>query len=235
MNSKTSSNWQIVAEDVWLLDSSVNSCRRAALIDGRGFDRIVADVLESLEIVDIRFKPLKNDKNKSLKRGERDKRAVVKLRSSPEAVDQFHNSSSGYRAQYYVSTELGANANRMVVEALSARILEFAERVDLPKVSPSLLSTSLHHPQSKVWIHQGPWLIFSHCEDRVLRVPRWQVGLNSLDKDVRKLARWASLAPWAEAGIDVKGGLLSPCGEPVLGKGKAASDRSASLHSIGFT
>jgi hypothetical protein len=74
-----------------------------------------------------------------MEKGEPEKRAVVTIRTRPEAVDQFHNSSSGYRAQFYVSPALGESANRTAVEALSERVLAS------PSVYP--LSEATHeHP-----------------------------------------------------------------------------------------
>lgn len=227
MSLKNSPGWQVVPKNDWTLDASVCSSRRTALLDGRGFDRILAEIIDSLEIDDVLYKPMK--------KGEAEKRAVVTIRTRPEAVDQFHNSSSGYRAQYYTSTELGENSNRRAVEALSAQIFDRLTNGEFPKVPLGLLATSLAQRQSKVWIHQGRWLLFSRREARILRVHRWQLGLESPCAKARKLARWASLAPSTETRIVLKGGFLSPNGEPIPDKGKCESDRSSLLHSLGFT
>ncbi|MGF6904654.1 hypothetical protein [Paraburkholderia sp. GAS348] len=228
MRSRNSPNWQVVPEDEWTIDASIGSSRRIALLDGRGFDRILSDVLGSLEIVSIRYKPMEN--------GEPEKRAVVTIRTCPEAVDQFHNSSSGYRAQFYVAPALGENANRNAVEALSERVLVLARNSELlSKALKNPVATSLSQPQAKVWIHQGSWFRQRRRVDRVLRVYRWQLNLTSPCKHVSNLALWASLAPSTETQIVLKGGFLSPSGEPIPEKGKPQNDRSNQLHSTGFT
>ena len=215
-------------EDEWTIDASIGSSRRMALLDGRKFDRILSDVLGSFEIVSISYKPVKN--------GEPEKRAVITLLADPEAVDHFHSSSSGYRAQYYVSPSLGESANRAAVDALSERILGLAGTSErFSKACMNAIATSLSQPQAKVWIHQGSWLRLRRRVDRVIRVDRWQCNLSSPCKHVRTLALWASLAPSSETRIVLKGGFLLPSGESVPEKGKPPGDRSNEIHSIGFT
>lgn len=220
-------SWRVVPEEEWVFDPSVQGPRRKALLDGRGYDRIVSELLESLAVETIQYLPLR--------KGDLEKRAVVKLRARPEAIDQFHNSSCGYRAQYYTSQELGERANRAAVEALSRACLSVVGSTAISSIPSSLLAKSLSQPATKTWIHQGSWLISARREARVLHVHRWQLALNSSDKHLRKLARWASLAPSNESGLILKGGFLSPAGEPILGIGKPAGNRSSTLHLTGFT
>jgi hypothetical protein len=85
------------------------------LLDGRGFERVLSDVLGSLQIVSVRYAPKE--------KGEPEERAVIIFRTDSDAVDQFHNLSSGYRAQFYVASELGECANRVAAEAFSRRLL----------------------------------------------------------------------------------------------------------------
>ncbi|MFQ6021869.1 MAG: hypothetical protein ACE5NW_04040 [Acidiferrobacterales bacterium] len=164
--------------------------------------------------------------------GQAGHRSVVVLRVEPEALDRFFNSASGYRAQYLVQPELGNKANCIVIGKLLPKVLRALDRRS-KQAERAFVESSLSHPWSKVWIHQGLWLRRAKREHRVLLVQAWQAEITSRDHRRRKLARWGALAPAHEIHLLVKGGYL--CRGDELDVGKPPSMRARELHELGFT
>ena len=123
-------------------------------------------------------------------------------------LDLFFNGCTGYRAQYYEAEKLGDAANRIAVDAMLSALVSQAIYSRTRKPAAELARASLEAEGAKLWIHQGPWLRLCRCAERVLTVPRWQAGLSSQDRHMRKLARWGSLAPSVETRIVVKGAFI---------------------------
>lgn len=77
-------------------------------------------------------------------------RASFVLRVAPELYDAFFNSPAGYRGQYAASETIGETANRKILDALEASLLNF---VDTSLASrPANIVQSLRAKQAKVWI-----------------------------------------------------------------------------------
>lgn len=159
-------------------------------------------------------------------------RVVVRLNVKGVAIDLFHNSASGYRAQYFHNTELGECAN-LVALAWLAPIAVKAAKEQPKRTCPAWwVAKSLLDSSAKVWIHQGLWLHHAKSEDQQLFVDRWLKQQASSDANRRKKAIWSSLAPSNESQLVLKGGFLTLEGEP-LGSLKAM--RAKNLHELGFT
>jgi hypothetical protein len=158
-------------------------------------------------------------------------RAWVTLSVPQDTVDRFHNSASGYRAQYYRSTHWGERANEYTLNRLAGPIVGLLNGVAKRTCPLWWVERSLLDPAAKIWIHQGRWLRFARLDDRQLRVARWMEHLGSVDANIRKKALWASLTP-REFRIDVKGGFLSLSGER---REHFKPGRSDDLHRLGFT
>ncbi|NMG43041.1 hypothetical protein GPA22_04770 [Aromatoleum toluvorans] len=159
-------------------------------------------------------------------------RVSAQFRADKNAVDLFFNSSSGYRAQYLQDVHLGDKANRFTIEALEPALYEAIRLVPNNDKLLQIFEASLAHPWAKVWIHQGPWLLWSKRIERVLIVPSWQAELGSQDKRRRKLARWGALAP-EETRFILKGGYVDS--GTLLMSGKSAETRRQEIHCLGFT
>jgi len=148
-------------------------------------------------------------------------------------LDLFFNACTGYRAQYYEAEEVGVAANRMAVDAMLPALISQAIYPRTRKPAEDLARASLEAKAAKLWIHQGPWLRLCRRAERVLAVPRWQIGLTSEDRRTRKLARWGSLVPATEARVVVKGAFILD-GRPAA-LGKTPHVRASELHTLGFT
>lgn len=219
------SQFDCLTSDEWQLAQVVDDDRRQRLLYPSDFEDIVYKMLGQLELLRLAAEPAPKN--------QRGHRVSAQLRSEKTAVDLFFNSSSGYRAQYLRDADLGKKANRFVIDEL-IRVLSRA--VCEPTTEEGLrliFEASIAHPWAKVWIHQGPWLLFSRRSQRVLLVPSWQSELNSPDKHRRKLARWGSLAPAEETRLILKGGYVDS--GALLMTGKSADTRGQELHSLGFT
>lgn len=135
-------------------------------------------------------------------------RIFAKIHTSSDNVDYFHNSSSGYRAQYLQSPECGEHANKFAVDFFR-RSIEKLEIV-APKRSKKwslLAEASLSHCDAKIWIHQGLWLRYNQSPG--IRLDAWRKD-SSVVYSTREnnLLRWGSLCPDHEEIIEIKGGYV---------------------------
>jgi hypothetical protein len=208
----------------WRLDATLPGERRRRLLASPPYDEIVASMKTDLTLEIARCQRSKS--------GERSYRVVAKLRSTPAAIDLFHNSASGYRAQYLLGTSQGEAANRYALDELLPIVvpLLIKRRPNFPSV---ILEQSLRHPWTKVWIHQGVWLRRARRDQQVLHVPDWEARSDPSISRVRKLVRWGTLAPDAEPAFVLKGGFVLPDGSHRLGQ--PPKNRAEDIHTCGFT
>lgn len=216
--------FQRVAPDEWKLSSQMSARRLDLLANGPGYCEIIDQVIQSATRVTYRRERLKADKRFS--------RLVATLScESPVPVDLFHSSSAGYRAQYYVTPDLGERANSYAVAALSALIATEMRASPKRSCSSEWAGLSIHAPDAKVWIHQGRWLRTLAGNLRQLQVERWR-GLPASASEQQRRAIYSQLTPWFENRIDFKGGFVSLDGE-LFGTLKPA--RSMQIFERGFT
>ena len=78
-------------------------------------------------------------------------RASAPIRLFPETFDALMNGRSGYRAQYYLSTEEGAHFNAELVRALIPAMKTFRQPLD---IEPANVLRSLEGPWSKIWVYR---------------------------------------------------------------------------------
>ena len=208
----------------WCLDSALPSERRCRLLSSPSYEDIVAFMKNDLTLETARCQRATS--------GEKAYRVVVKLRSTSAAVDLFHNSVSGYRAQYLLSTSNGEAANSYALEELLPTVapLLLKRRPTFPAV---ILEQSLRHPWTKMWIHQGVWLRRARTDQQVLHVPDWESQPSSSLPRAKKLARWGKLAPDTESAFVIKGGFVLPDGSHRFGQ--PPKNRAEDLHTCGFT
>jgi hypothetical protein len=161
------------------------------------------------------------------------RRFSILLSAPTSAIDKFHNSATGYRAQYFEGTRVGDLANRFAVDAFLPSIVGESVKGGKNGIDVQLLRECLLSERTKIWIKEGTWWRCCRKNERVLLVPRWQEFLNAEDPDARKRARWGSLAPMSEHRIVIKGPwLVNDRPAPV---GKDPVVRANNLHLQGFT
>lgn len=160
-------------------------------------------------------------------------RVVVTLEMGSDVVDRFHNSASGYRAQYYCGVRTGEKANRYAVKTLLPRVIELLAAEPKRTCPVQWVRKCLQSAQAKLWIHQGRWLRSARRADRNLQVQRWLQELESQDAAERKKALWASLTPNEETKIVLKGAFVKLDCSKVAKSTKPS--RSRDIRDFGFT
>jgi len=189
-----------------------------------GYERIIHRVASEVDLAAHRRERAKRKANCF--------RAYVRLKCRPETISLFHNSRSGYRAQYYSSVAGGEQANRFALAVLVPRVGQLLRGKEKRGCSWPWMEKSLLGPTAKIWIHQGAWLRANARRERRLFVKRWIKAQADRDKERRKKARSAMLTPSSEVYLELKGGFISLSGISV---GSLKESRSRDLHELGFT
>lgn len=213
----------IIPATEWKLDESIGTERKARLLN-TPFGEIVSLITMRGKIVRCTKEPLDKDPRYS--------RVVVELLLPRKVVDLFHNGAGGYRAQYYLSISEGENANRHVIDALRPEINNWLALHTQLGWSGEIVETSVGHPQTKIWINEGPWQTDGNLFDRNLVVDRWRRNAEIDTKWYRFEKWWAELTPDNETRLALKGGWIDADLRAAL-KGKQA--RSYEIHSFGYT
>jgi len=208
-----------ISQEDWRLSDDVD--RQLPRI---GFEQIVNRIVKEATLID-------HARERARSRP-RYFRALLTVGVDPLTVALFHNSSTGYRAQYYSSVANGECANWYAVRTLVPRLKELLLGREKRTCPWSWVEKSLLDPEAKLWIHQGRWLRPARRDDRKLFVARWVEQQANPDVKRRKKAIWAALAPCNEMRIDVKGGFLTLDGTPL---GKLKPTRAMDIHELGFT
>lgn len=172
------------------------------------------------------------------------RRAIFQFRVSQELYDNFFNSRSGYRAQFWISPDRGHAANLECLDAslqiaraslpdrLDARVIETTDepyegRRDIDvgvRVLPlEFLTVSLAHPAAKIWIcerlitgHQGSLKPITCSSGEQVSVLRWKTTISPCPSP-----EWT----W----LDLKGGFVGGR-QP-----KDSSVRARDIHLHGFS
>lgn len=213
-----------IGPEVWRLDGAICGARRRWLLQPPDYDEIIKRLLRDVSLEVARCQRAKGSAKAY--------RVVAKLRTTPLAIDLFHNSVAGYRAQYLSGASVGEAANAHALSALLPAVvpLLLQRRPNFPSV---VLEQSLSHPWTKIWIHQGLWLRHARREEQVLQVPSWAARATSNEPRVKKLVRWGSLAPETEQSFVIKGGFVFLDGSHRLGE--PPKNRAEDIHTCGFT
>jgi len=207
-----------VSPGIWQLTGDMSQ------LSSPGYERIIHRVAREVDVAGYR--------RQRAQRKAKCFRACVKLKCGAETISLFHNSRSGYRAQYYSSVASGEKANRFALAVLVPRVGELLRGKEKRGCSWSWMEKSLLDPTAKVWIHQGHWLRANARRERNLSVKRWLRAQADDDRERRKRARWATLTPSSELCLELKGGFLSLSGKPL---GFFKQTRSRDSRELGFT
>lgn len=205
----------------WDLNDKISRRRRRRLLCGLGFVDIVQSIAKQASVLTHKRKMIRDFRGYY--------RAEVTLEMPAEIVDLFHNSATGYRAQYYSSVKTSEMANRYAVRQLSKRVMQLLNGKHKRTCPPWWMEKSLLHPKAKIWIHQGRWLLIGRFSERNLFVKRW------LDSNPTKKKRrlWATLTPMNETRIDLKGAPLTLTGRNLNASLK--QNRSQEIYAVGYT
>jgi hypothetical protein len=157
-------------------------------------------------------------------------RAAINLSLPPQTVDLFHNGAGGYRAQYYLGTDLGETANRYAIVSLVPRLRHLYGGAQERPWPWELVETSLMHRDAKFWTHEGRWIGDTPTTGN-LAVERWRS--NKPSHMIGFEVRCAELTPEDENCLVLKGGCLDGNGAPVNISLKPF--RSRDIHELGFT
>lgn len=205
----------------WCLGDAIRGRRRQQLLYGPGFASIVGHIAKQATIL--------THKRTRIKKYPGYYRVDITLLLDGKTVDLFHNSSAGYRAQYYRSAMVGKLANDYALSKLMPRVVKLLANVHKETCPLWWVKKSLQGPEAKLWIHQGKWLRSPKKSDRGLMVNRW-LKPNST-KVKRRL--WATLTPATEVRIDLKGTPLTLTGKPL--RDRLKKRRSLDIHKTGYT
>jgi hypothetical protein len=185
-----------ISEDDWIFTDKIDPKRRQSLLCSLSFEEIIEQIANSMRFLYIKREPMNDYPGYT--------RPNIMIEVAPKLVDLFHNSSCGYRAQFYHSATHGESANRFAINSLLPKItnelcghsnwncpLDFAEK-------------SLSHKYAKIWIHQGKWLLLKPKASRGLEVVRW-VQRDTYDKKDKTKRIWSTLTPESETRLDIMG------------------------------
>lgn len=217
--------------------------RKQMLLNGPGYEEIVQQIVQLSTLACLKRESLKCCRRKRncpcQKRMHKKEdcpkffRVLVVLKVDASTVDLFHNSSSGYRAQFYSSKDRGDDANRYLIGELIPKIQELLKSQPKRTLNPKWVLNSLCDNGAKAWIHQGNWLHHAKRQDYKLHVQRWRHAESAAEQEkCRKNAKRGGLIPDNEVCIKIMGGWLDPSGNPL---GSLKLHRSKELHELGYT
>ncbi len=113
----------------------------------------------------------------------------------PRLFDWFFNSSTGYRGTFYEGPEIGARANRALLDQLAEHLVNWAltQQHDRDR---SWILASLSQPSAKAWLAEYPGLC-SLCEGEWSSsyVSDLQIQNNRWELSPRVNAAWGRQAP----------------------------------------
>jgi hypothetical protein len=217
----------LAPKEDWDIDHLVKPTRRHTLLGEIPFDRIVARICSEAKLLHIH-----GPENG----GEGDKiglhRWSITLQASAEAIDLWHNSRGGYRAQYYAAPDKGEAANSYALEQLLARAAQLVRADPYRRFRWARASVSIFHPYARVWIHQGLWCRHKRISERLLHVQRWEIDPSD-DPKTQDRKILGSLMPEGETKLEVIGQWLFTAGQPSATPPKPA--RADHIYKCGFT
>src|SRR5688572_26309453 len=106
----TASSFASIAKDEWVLAMDAPTACRALLHRPLSFEAVVQELCGNIKVIQVR-------RNRAIS-AEGYFRANVKVRVLRRACTVLHSARSGYRAQYYHSTNNGERANAFAVSSL---------------------------------------------------------------------------------------------------------------------
>jgi transposase len=221
---KASSKFAIVSGNEWKLVGRVGKARKNQLLK-TPFESILRRILKEVRLVDHGRETIKACPGST--------RVWLKLQLSSKTVDLFHNGAGGYRAQFYLDMQQGAQANRRVIKALLQKLKRLCAAEPKRTCSWDFIKASICDADAKIWIHQGLWHRRNRRDDRHLMVDRWVQNGKTMKLRKKEIPSWAQLTPNAETRLWIKGGCLDAQCRSIGVRLKPCRNRE--LHYLGYT
>jgi hypothetical protein len=213
---------------VWVLGDSIAQSRRHSLLAPPSFEDIVRTLREAAVIHWRGRKPPNRPTEPPTKRFV----VILAFPNHEWAVDLFHNSAAGVRAQCLRDVTIGGEALDHARNVLRDRAVELLEFQRLTPPFREFALKSLGEESTKIWIHQGKWCRHAKVDVRELRIREWEESKPSCKRG-KQLVRYGSKAPTDPPLIDVLGGLFTARGDPFAGK--PSDSRPRNVNRFGFT
>lgn len=218
------SNFCKIPNQTWCLDTAIPKARRDRLCDPPSFEGIVSMILEKASIHECLWEPPDNGSCSTYKR------FTVVLAVDEIALDYFHNSRAGYRAQFLRRRKLGEEANQYALDRIIPAIesLLREEYRDCDWILDSVLGR-----ETKIRIHQGLWIRGrgGQIVHRNLDVKKWRDNAGG-DPDAKRKVGLGRLTPNSEYRLQIIGTFRNPRGQSL---NPSTKNRSEEIHKYGFT
>ncbi len=210
---------------LWKISIDVELERRNGLVSSPNFENILENIKKSVRKISLKREPCDDIP------GYYRVVAVLECRNC-EPIDQFHNSTTGYRAQYLSSPEDGDKANSFAVNILASLVQKRLKDRKPWHWDLAWAHASISDPSAKIWIHQGLWLRHAREVCQELIVDAWNRNRYTCNRYLKKKKRYGRILPGCENRIDFKGAWVSDNGEVIS---TLKPSRADSIHKHGFT
>ncbi|HMQ04876.1 MAG TPA: hypothetical protein PKD26_13230 [Pyrinomonadaceae bacterium] len=232
--SNASNRFGRVEPAEWKLESKIQGNRQLELLSGPPYEEIVERIVSEMKLASVRVPKITDCRVLRAHPETKYYRVEITIKVAARTVDLFHNSASGYRAQYYINTIEGERANAFAVAAVSERLLTMIAPNHRRRLERPLIEKSIMHRRTKIWIHQGRWLRESRKALRNLIVDRWnnEIGCCSLWSS-KNGKFWSMLTPANETQLVIKGNPITQDGQSL--RINLKPDRARMLSKCGFT
>ncbi|QQE87916.1 hypothetical protein [Azotobacter chroococcum] len=128
--------------------------RRTRMQNPPPFSRIIDQLKDEMNLVCFHREQKSSDQSYS--------RAVFCATVEPALFDLFFNSPTGYRGEFFISPERGVAANRLLLQELSPKLIQFAAIQDTG-IDQAWLLESLSKLSAKAWLAEESLSLCSKC------------------------------------------------------------------------
>jgi hypothetical protein len=222
LNKKT--EFAAISEQEWIIASTIKRGRRRQLLHGPPFEVIIERIKNNMTFLTIKREVFNDCPNTY--------RFEIVIKLKPKIVDLFHNSASGYRAQYFNSVENGEKANLYAIKTIFDKLMNLISKNPKRTCPKEVVREALANRHAKIWIHQGKWLILRRKSERNLTPKRWLNEIPKNDKD-KKRKLWAKLTPNDETRLKLKSALVKEDGTLLDWNHKP--NRGNDIHNFGYS
>lgn len=200
---------------MWKFFKAVGPLRQQALLESPEFGTLSTELILATDLEGFYWEEFESDRLRGCRR------ASFLLRVPEHLYDCFFNSPQGYRGQYAISPDTGANANRALINLLQGTLLtQSRQKFD---VDEGLASKSVNGEGAKIWIYEPE--VHDHLfeDEPEIDFPRW---IRNSDGGVGPRAPQGSQLVMLGAWLDESNNVQIDT---------AKSSRSHEIHMTGFS
>jgi len=192
---------------LWGFTSLVPTERSVRLLGLKRYEEVLNEIILTSNVVGYEAEPFRSSRFQGCVR------ASFLLSVAPSAYDGFFNSPVGYRAQYCLGRADGELANRRTIEALRAKLMEYAKLQATGTFDLSRIAASLDAADAKIWIDESESVHSDTLEIHIDYLP-WIERARRADATQEEEVVSAVRGVLAPVGtrLEVKGGWLSSDG-----------------------